>query len=229
MGRAQNADRACDIAVNDFARELQEAEQRYSGGITRVRRTKVSPLDPRLPPGMDADSIGGKMTSGARFIDETGYAEIYGRHLAGFSYGRSVLVELGVLLGVGIAAWCDMLPCSRIIGLDIEFRNFSFAALREKGAFDYNTPEVHFFDELAPDASKRLRNILRGERIDVMIDDALHDDASILTAMEAVLPFMAERFLYFVEDSSTADTAIRWRYPDFSVARHGRLTVVTND
>lgn len=214
--------------MSDWVSYLRRQEERYSGSQTRVRRVKVSPHDPRLLPEMDAKCIPGNMLSGARFIDGTGYAEIYASRLCPLAENRIVLVEMGVLLGAGLAVWCDVFPTSRVIGLDIDLRRFHIGTLRERGAFEFNTPETYFYDELAVDAWKRLQNLLRGERIDVMIDDALHDDASILKAMAVFLPFMTERFIYFVEDNSTVAPAISERYPHLSVERHGRLTVVTN-
>lgn len=228
MGHAADADGPGNAGVSDWAGYLRRQEEIYSGSQTRVRRVKVSPHDPRLLPEMDAKCIPGNMLSGARFIEGTGYAEIYASRLCPLAESRIVLVEMGVLLGAGLAVWCDVFPTSRVIGLDIDLRRFSVSSLRERGAFEFNTPETYFYDELAIDAAKRLQNLLRGERIDAMIDDALHDDASIMKAMAVFLPFMADKFLYFIEDNGTVDELIREMYPQFDVMRSGRLTVVSN-
>lgn len=209
--------------MKDWAALLRARERAY-GGIDRVTRRKVSAHDPRG----QAAAIPGSMLSGARFIPKRGYAEVYAAHLHARSGERLVIVELGVLKGVGLAVWCDIFPHARVIGLDVDLGNLNMADLRAKGAFAANSPAPHVFDELASDAPRRLARILRGEKIDVMIDDALHDDASILAAMAYTLPHMADRFLYFVEDNATVHRAIRREYPHLKVSSHDRLTVVSN-
>ncbi len=228
MGHAANTDGAGDDEVNDWAGYLRDQEAIYSGCMTRVRRVKVSPHDPRMMSDLGVKSIPGSMLSGGRFNGDLGYEQVYANRLCHLAWQRVVLIELGVLLGAGLAVWCDVFPTSRVIGLDIDLRRFSISALRNRGAFEYNTPETYFFDELALDADKRLFNLLRGEQINVMIDDALHDDASILKAMAVFLPFMADRFLYFIEDNETVYWKIREKYRAFDVQRHDRLTVVSN-
>lgn len=211
------------MTPGELAADLARLEQQYGDGQRRVQRRRISDLDPRRVEGAK-----GRMLSGARFIKGTGYAQVYAERFAPLVNNRVVLVELGTLLGVGVAVWCDVFPNGRIIGLDIDQRCLSLRTLRDRGAFQFNSPALHFLDELQPDAHKRMARILRGERIDILIDDALHDDASILIAMRAVLPLMAKSFLYFVEDNSTVHEAIREAYPRLHVENRGRLTVITN-
>lgn len=201
---------------------LRSKERTYSGGASRVTRKRVSDRDPRGA----LHRIPGTMLSGARFIDGTGYAEVYAAHLSDRAKDRLVMVELGTLLGVGLAVWCDALPNARVIGLDVDIQRVDMGVLRRRGAFGKNSPAVHFLDELSPDAPRRLARILRGEKIDVLIDDALHDDESILCAMRWALPAMADGFIYFIEDNETVDERIRQEFPELRCVRHGRLTVV---
>lgn len=207
------------------AEMLQFLEAQYSGGPTRVPRRKVSQMDPRLRGG-GVENIRGTMQSGARFIDGTGYGDVYAERLADFPDRRFVMVEMGTLLGVGLAVWCDVFPKARVIGLDVDILTLDMAALRERGAFELNSPALHFLDELHEDAGRRMERILRAERIDVFIDDALHDTPSILTAMAVMMPFMADQFLYFVEDNASCHKQIRNAYPELAVENFGRLTVV---
>lgn len=205
---------------------LYELERKY-GGVERVKRRAVSPHDPRIRKARVVEAIPGSMLSGARFLPRTGYADMYSRHLD--KSGRFVMVELGILLGVGLAVWSDVFPEARIIGLDVDTSLFAKEELEARGAFRSNRPEVHFLDELGRCATMRLERILKGEKIDVMIDDALHDDNSILRALEIFLPFMADGFVYFIEDNGTVDQAVRDTYPHLSVERTGRLTVVKHE
>lgn len=212
--------------MTDWASFLRDREKVYSNGVTRVKRKRISSNDPRLD---ETLKIPGSMMSGGRFIEDTGYAQIYASCLCHRELERIVLVELGVLLGVGLAVWCDVFPSARVIGLDIDIHRMDMAVLRRRGAFEYNSPTIHFLDELHEDAPRRLHHILRGERIDVMIDDALHDDASILKAMDFALPYMADRFVYFIEDNDSVARMVSRKYPHLNVVSHGRLTVVTNE
>ncbi len=206
--------------------QLSDFEAQFDGAHRRIRRREVSPLDPRLADHGTARGIPGKMISGWRFRPNRKYVEMYAKHLAPLSGRRFVMVELGVLRGVGLAVWCEAFPEARVIGLDIDPGLYDKRGLVARGAFRKSKPEVYRFDELSPDCGARLRAILKGERIDVMIDDALHDDASILAAMDAILPLMADRFIYFVEDNNTADIA--GRFPQFNVSRVGKITMVSN-
>lgn len=198
---------------------LEALERHYSGGPTAVSRRLISDRDPRRKSYAKAQDIPGAMLSGGRFVQDH-YEEVYQAELAKFS-GRFVLVEMGVLLGVGLAMWCDLFPEARIIGLDIDPNRFDVEGLKAKGAFKKNTPEVHAFDELSPDASQRLGDILGGDTIDLFIDDALHDDRSILTAHKAVEPHLADDFVYIVEDNAHVGRMLPGK-----VAMRGRITVL---
>lgn len=168
------------------------------------------------------------MCSGGRMGPKQYYAKRYAEELGcGAFEGRFVMVELGVLLGAGLAMWCDLFPEARIIGLDIDPGRFAGDSLYERGAFRRNRPEVCFFDELGDDRFRSLEKILDGEKIDVFIDDALHNDDSILTMARTAKPFLADRCLYFVEDNATVAPLIGDILTDFRVARDGQLTVCT--
>lgn len=198
---------------------LAALERKY-GGKQAVQRRKVSPFDPRGP----VDDIGGAMQAGARFHDVHEYAAVYEALLK--EREIDTLVELGVLLGSGLAVWCDVFPAARIIGLDIDPGLFDLDGLISRGAFTQNVPEVHAFDELQSSAWARLGQILSGSRIDVFIDDALHDDNSIMTALRWALPYMADGFLYFIEDNRTIAPKIAETFPKLQVESHGSLTVL---
>lgn len=202
--------------------DLVRLEAHYSNGRQHVTRRKVSPLDPRGP---DVSKMRGHMCSGGRMGPKCFYAETYASVLAPYVDRRFVLVELGVLLGAGLAMWCDVFPKARIIGLDVDPARFDVAMLLGRRAFRYNHPEVHYLDELAADAADRLERILDGEKIDVFIDDALHNDDSILTALAWAKPHLAQDCLYCIEDNETVAPKVFATHLDFEVERHGKLTI----
>lgn len=205
------------------ADDLVELEERYSGGLTHVGRRVVSPHDPRGP---DVRKMRGCMCSGGRMGHKQHYAERYAEELSRIDLeSRLVIVELGVLLGVGLAMWCDVFPRARIIGLDVDPGRFAGDVLYDRGAFRENRPEVCFFDELANDRFHVLEKILGGEKIDIFIDDALHNDDSILKMADTAKTFLADRCLYVVEDNSTVAPRIGDILTGFQVRRDGQLTV----
>ena len=140
------------------------------------------------------------------------------------------LVEVGILNGSGLAIWCDLFPKARVIGLDIDLSNFETnrAKLEAAGAFSLNRPELHKFDQLDPGKAARiLTDVLGSTKVDVAIDDGCHSMESIEITFEALMPHMAERFVYFIEDNfdtydvlAPANRSLRW-------AQRGEMTVAT--
>lgn len=138
-----------------------------------------------------------------------------------------MIVELGILRGVGLATWCELYPDARVIGLDIDLGMFrgNLPDLKARGAFTRNEPEVHEFDELAPNAGERLAAIADG--IDLFVDDALHYDAAILYALGYVMPRVTASGVYFIEDNDQVHRKIH--LPGYRVQAEGELTVITRE
>jgi hypothetical protein len=145
-------------------------------------------------------SLGG-MTGGDRMLHH-GYAPRYAQFLAPFVGEKQLTVaEFGVLKGTGLAIWCDLFPDARVIGFDIDLthvrENRDF--LVSKGAFTKNEPELQKYDQLV-DGSGRLQTVLCDSKLDVVIDDGLHFIEAIVTTWRSVQPFLAAKFVYFIED-----------------------------
>lgn len=158
-----------------------------------------------------------------------GYAKEYSHYLRPYlANGRHVtLAEFGILEGSGLAIWCDLFRKGRILGLDIDLEhiNRNMERLRELGAFADNAPELCEFDQFL-DNEPYLGRILGGDKIDICIDDGFHSVESILTTMKSVYPHLADRFVYFIEDSEVVHREIRTRYPELTVEHSGEMTVV---
>ena len=203
---------------------LVEREVRYGGRISGVLRQQYSEHDDRVPSG----EIGGDRMS-PRYH---GYAKSYQKALAGFlnQQGRVVLAELGILRGTGLAIWADLFPQGRIIGLDIDLSNFdnNYNNLVSLGAFKANVPEVYLYDGFV-DNRNHLKNLLNGDQIDIFIDDASHNSNSILTTFHSVKCYLAENFVYVVEDNRDIAANFRDQYPEYSyfVSGCGQLTIIT--
>lgn len=198
-------------------------EFRYSGGETSVPMRTASPHDHRTPEQVSKT----KMLSGYRMANR-GYAGPYAEHLGRLDRDAALtVVEVGVLLGVGLAMWCDIFPKARVIGLEFDLRYWEQGLhdLTRRGAFSMNKPEVHSFDKLEPDTGT-IEGILGGDEVDVLIDDAVHGNADILKCFADFRPHLAERFLFFAEDNWTVCNDLRALYPDLQVTPYGPLTVV---
>jgi hypothetical protein len=204
---------------------LVRTEIRYGGIVTGVRRDRVSPHDPRT----EAEIVRGGMTGGDRMLHH-GYAKRYAEFLRPcVAAATSVtLVEIGILRGSGLAMWCDLFPTGRIIGLDVDLGHVTsnMPALRAMGAFTKNEPELHEFDQFL-DNREYLGAILRGDVVDVCIDDGFHSTESIMTTMHSILPHMAQRFVYFIEDNPTVHREIRSQFPELDIVSAGDMTIVS--
>jgi len=202
-------------------------EIKYGGIVENVPRNRISPKDPRTKERL---SFGG-MSGGDRMLHH-GYAHKYSKYLLPcVNRGTPVtLVEVGILRGTGVAIWCDLFRNGRILGLDIDLGhiNGNMDNLKNLGAFKRNQPELYEFDSLL-DNSEYLGTILKGDRIDICIDDSLHLSASILSTMKSFIPHLADKFVYFIEDNKNVHKKIRSIYPEFVVDNEGKLTVVSKN
>ena len=144
--------------------------------------------------------------------------------------GTSVtLIEFGILKGTGLAISSDLFPKGRIVGLDIDLSHFksNLARLIDLGAFKARNHEVHAFDGFV-DNTEFLAEVLRANTVDIAIDDASHASDSILTTFESVRPFLAETFLYVIEDNKQVHRELARKYPLFRINSFDALTMVTS-
>ena len=199
---------------------------RYGGFVSGLTRRRVSELDNHSLQWGRHSLMGGDRMSPRRH----GYAPVYARYLAPFLAGGApvTLVEVGILQGTGLAIWSDLFPDGRIVGLDIDLSHFegNFDRLRGMGAFRAGNHEVHEFDGFL-DNRKYLADILREDRVHIVVDDASHADESIVTTFESFREYLVNDFVYFVEDNRNVHVELGRKYPRYRVAPFGELTVVT--
>ncbi|MCM8819792.1 MAG: hypothetical protein NC925_03245 [Candidatus Omnitrophica bacterium] len=204
---------------------LKELE--YGGKVINVPRKIVSSKDPRFK----EQTLWGGMEGGDRMSKLFhGYAEIYSKYLQPFIQRQKhiVLIEVGVLMGTGVAIWSDLFPKSRIIGLDIDLNHIkqNMNRLKRKGAFKNNNLELYEFDQFE-DNQNLLGQILKKDKIDIFIDDGCHFDEAILNTINSVKPYLADEFVYFIEDNATIHKIIKRLYPQFNVENFGKITVIS--
>jgi len=205
---------------------LKELE--YGGHVINIPRNIVSNKDPRTK----EQILWGGMTGGDKMSKlHQGYAKIYAKYLRPFVQREKpvVLVEVGVLRGTGVAIWSELFPSGRILGLDIDLNHIkqNMDNLKRKEALMNNNLELYEFDQFQ-DNRNLLGWILKNDKIDICIDDGVHRDEAILSTIKSVSSYLAEDFIYFVEDNSTVHETIKRIYPDFKVENFGEITVISS-
>jgi len=191
------------VIPNTTKEELIRLESKFGGFITGVKRNIVSNHDPRT----EVEILTGGMTGGDRMSDEkNGYGTTYANCLSRYLETKEpkTIVEIGILLGTGLAVWSEVFPNARIIGLDIDTNHHerNKQNLLDRGAFSNGLPEVYTFDQFE-DNKKLIKNILKGDTIDVAIDDGHHSEKSIKTTFHSISSFFSEDFLFFIEDNNS--------------------------
>ena len=89
--------------------------------------------------------------------------------------------------------------------------------LRQIGAFSKNTPELYEYDQFVYSADY-LKELLNGDKIDIVMDDGHHSDESILTTLESVIPHLDKEFVYLIEDNTEIYMKIRSIYKEYTVS-----------
>lgn len=201
---------------------LTMTELKYGGYVTNVPRNIVSELDKRNQ----------KISTGGDRMSEFyhNYAPRYAAYLQPLvgKTKRLVLAEIGILRGTGLAIWSDLFPEGRIIGLDIDLVNtdLNMPNLRSRGAFSNSNLELHRFDQFN-DGESVVASILKGDKIDVVIDDGVHLDETIIKSYEASKNHLADDFVYIIEDNKTVHHYFTTHYPVLNVDYSDRMTILT--
>jgi len=215
----------CSNASPGTKEWLIGTEIKYGGIQTKVPRRKVSLKDPRSKDQL----LCGGMIGGDRMLHHK-YAAKYSEYLLPYvTKGEPlVLAEFGILTGIGLAIWCDLFKSNRVLGFDIDLShiNDNMENLLKLGAFNGTKPELLEFDQFV-DNTEYLSTILKGDLIDICIDDGFHSVESILTTLKSVMPYLADNAVYFIEDNKYVHKEIRALYPNLKVDRVRDLTIVS--
>lgn len=204
---------------------LCEREHHYGGFVQGVKRNKVSQEDPRS----STELSSGGMMGGDRMAQfNHNYAPAYEKALAPL-IGKSniVVVEVGILTGIGLAMWSELFPDGSVFGLDIDLTHAqkNWANLESKGAFKNKNVILHEFDQYLTDTAN-IKKITQGQSIDFFIDDGAHRREPIMNTLAAAIDNMSPKFSYVVEDNATIYDEIVETYPELEVRRFGGLTLI---
>jgi hypothetical protein len=201
---------------------LTMMELKFGGYVTNVPRNIVSELDKRNQ----------KISTGGDRMSEFyhNYAPRYAAYLQPLvaCQKRIVLTEIGILRGTGLAIWSDLFPTGRIIGMDIDLVNTesNMPNLKSRGAFKNNNFELHRFDQFK-DGDAVVSNILKDDKINVVIDDGVHLDETIIKSYEATKNHLAEDFVYIIEDNKTVHHYFSVHEPHLNVEYSDRMAILT--
>ncbi|MCR4279566.1 MAG: hypothetical protein NUV78_02390 [Candidatus Zambryskibacteria bacterium] len=205
---------------------LVKTEEKYGGLVTGAYVNKLSPNDTR-----EFEVLRRKGMRGGDRMNPLyhNYAPIYSKYLKQFLDKKVALLEVGILRGTGLAIWSDLFGGGRVIGADIDLFNYeeNIKNLRELGAFSNKNIEVHLFDQFENNI-KLLENILKGDKLDIVIDDGAHTDESILKTLDSICPHLNKNFVYFIEDNSTVWKKVAKKFPKWKVINYHEMTVCTH-
>lgn len=202
---------------------LQFLEIKYGGYNTDVSAT-INLNDV-------ARIYGGKHSGGDRMnIFFNNYSKKYSEYLKPLRHSKLSIniLEVGILEGTGLAVWDEYFVNKQIFGFDYDLGNFSRNKnkLIDLGAFQKNLPTIKFYDQFSNN-TETLERCFGLNKIDIIIDDAYHSDEAIINTFNELMPYLNNRFIYFIEDNRTAWKKLRMKYPHFNFDYNDDLTVVT--
>jgi hypothetical protein len=203
---------------------LQFLELKFGGYISGVPATIDSSKVEKISSG---NHTGGDRMN-VFFHD---YSSKYSEYLLPLSQSDDLIriLEVGILKGTGLAVWSEYFNNKEIYGFDYDLGNFedNKSNLIELGAFKDGLPITMFYDQFA-DNSETLKITFGDKNLDVVVDDAFHSDESIINTFDELQPYLAEKFVYFIEDNRSAWKKLKDNYPNYRFDYNGdELTVVT--
>jgi hypothetical protein len=157
------------------------------------------------------------------------YSSKYSEYLSPLRQSDLIrILEVGILKGTGLAIWSKYFDNKEIYGFDYDLGNFedNKSNLIELGAFKDGLPITMFYDQFA-DNSETLYKTFGDKKLDMVVDDAFHSDESIINTFDELQPYLAEKFVYFIEDNISAWKKLQDKYPNYRFDYNDDLTVVT--
>ena len=73
-----------------------------------------------------------------------------------------------------------------------------------------------------------LKEILKNDKFDVVIDDGCHDNKNALITFESILPNLNKKFIYFIEDHHNPIAIFKKKWPHFNIYSKEKMMVITN-
>ena len=132
----------------------------------------------------------GRMIGNDRMAaDAHDYAGFYAKHLKNKSF--KTVMEIGILAGTGLSMWSKLYPDARIYGCDIRHDLIQVELP--------TNVSLHIVDQTTVRATD-IKNIISSKKLDLVIDDAMHEPKPLENTFIAIEPFLSKDFLYILED-----------------------------
>lgn len=110
------------------------------------------------------------------------------------------IVEVGILKGTGLAMWASLFPNSPIYGFDIDPSVYLDNRVHLKSlGFNETNVQVQTMDQLN-DNTQLILEKLAGRKASIVVDDGLHTPKAANNTFNSMLPSLADKFVYFIED-----------------------------
>jgi len=206
------------------SRWLIAKEIQFGGYEFGIKEKVKSKFDSRV----EEEFIKNSGMSGGDRMLINGYSKYYEKYLEKYLNSENlIIVEIGILKGIGLAIWSELFPRSRIIGFDLDISNCekNMDNMITLGAFKYRKPELYTFDQFENN-SRLLNSLFKGKEIDIFIDDGEHSNLAIINTFRNVFPFLSENFIYFIEDNRTVSHVLKKEFKNLEVINHGSMTII---
>jgi len=123
------------------------------------------------------------------------YDRVYEPALEHLRDKELLLLEVGILKGNSLAAWVDFFPYATIMGIDI------FTRVPAEDVPILKNSRVEWCNcNSVKGPNQDFLDLLGDRKIDVIIDDGLHNHISQKQTFENFFPFLKEDGVYFIED-----------------------------
>ena len=120
-----------------------------------------------------------------------GFFPIYENYLKKFRNKKINILEIGVESGNSLRIWSDYFSKAKIIGLDIEKKDFKI-----------KKSEIFCGGQADENILKKIIN--KYKKFDVIIDDGSHINSDVIMSFNFLFPYLSENGLYFIEDTQTS-------------------------
>jgi len=123
------------------------------------------------------------------------YDRVYEPALEHLRDKEMLLLEIGILKGHSLAAWVDFFPKATIVGIDI------FTRITAKDIPILKNPRVEWCTcNSIEGPNQDFLDLLGNRKIDIIIDDGLHNHVSQKRTFENFIPYLKDSGVYFIED-----------------------------
>jgi len=125
---------------------------------------------------------------------------LYLTKLAPMLTSAPTIVEVGILKGTGLAMWASIFPSSAIYGFDIDTSVYlrNLPHLKQLGLNNQNI-HVTLMDQ-HNDNKQLIAATLGNAKANIVADDGLHSFEGATKTFDSMLPSLAGKFVYFIED-----------------------------